>query len=143
VAAIWLIFAAARGKTAIELGVKVMKKVTFNIAVLAVLGVGLLILPPNEVAAQTWKTVAIQYQDKKDEGILAAEYKIVRLKRGCNLTIRLTNKTDRNLEHYWFKFNFKEGHEHENQMTNHLLGKSEELTYQSCGVPRIHISEVE
>ncbi len=120
-----------------------MKKATIKLAVLAGLVIGFLIFPPKEAAAQTWKTVAIQYQDKKDEGILAAEYKIVRLKQGCNLTIRLTNKTDRTIGHYWFKFNFKEGHEHENNITDHMAGEPYEMSYSSCGVPKIHISEVE
>lgn len=124
-----------------------MKKANFVSAFLVVLAVGLavgsLILPLNEAAAQTWKSVAIQYEDGKDQGILTAQYKIVRQKKGCRLTIRLTNKSDEAISHYWFKFTFKEGHKHENRITDHLPGSSEELTYASCGAPRVHISEVE
>lgn len=120
-----------------------MTKAIFKSVFLFVMAVGLLALPLNEAAAQAWKSVTIQYEDSKNQGILTGVYRIVRQKRGCRLTIRLTNKTEEKISHYWFKFNFKEGHEHENRMTDHLPGDSQELTYSSCGVPRVHISEVE
>lgn len=120
-----------------------MKKWIFLSAIGFAMTAGPLILTANEAAAQGWKRVTIKYEDSKDQDILTAAYRIVRLKKGCRLTIRLTNNLDKKISHYWFKFAFKEGHEHENQMTDQLPGRSEELTYQSCGVPRIHISEVE
>lgn len=92
---------------------------------------------------QGWKAVAISYEDPKHEGVLAADYRIVRQKQGCELTIRLTNRSERALKHYWFEFKFKEGHGHENSMDDHLPGDSMEMTYRSCSAPVIRISEVE
>jgi hypothetical protein len=120
-----------------------MTKRSLLSAIAFVIATGVLILSANDAAAQGWKRATIKYEESKDQGILAAEYRIVPMKKGCRLTIRLTNNLDKKITHYWFKFVFKEGHKHENQMTDHLPGKSEELTYQSCGVPRIQISAVD
>lgn len=90
-----------------------------------------------------WKEHPISYQDPKHKNILIAQYRIERMKVGCRLTIRLTNRSGRTLSHYWFAFKFKESQQHENAITDQPDRESLEMMYESCGIKQIVISEIE
>jgi hypothetical protein len=94
-------------------------------------------------AAQKWIPIGITFENAKDKGILRAEYRTERLKKGCNTTIRLTNTSGREIPGYWFNFAFKEGRGHESRHSDHAAGRSDEWTYSTCGIKSIRISEVE
>ena len=102
-----------------------------------------LVMPFRYIGAQKWTPIKIIFVDAKDEGILTAEYRIHRLRKGCNTTVRLTNTSGRDIPGYWFNFAFKEGRGHENLHSDHAAGRSDEWTYATCGIKSIRISEVE
>ncbi len=118
---------------------------TLIVHTLVFIGLSTVFITPSacQTNDQAWKDHPIRYEDIKHRGILRAQYHVVRQRAGCRLTIRLTNTSGRTLSHYWFAFKFMEGHEHENAITDQIDGDSLEMTYESCGIQAIVISEVE
>lgn len=121
-----------------------MKKRMVFTVILFVLAGSMTAITSNELEWQDWKETEITFIDSKDRGILKAEYN-VRPQRGkdCILTIRLTNMAEKPIAHYWFKFLFTDGRMHENNMTDHQPNESFEMTYASCAIKSIEITEVE
>jgi hypothetical protein len=122
---------------------RTMKRMMLLPAVVFFMAAGLMTLPLTAVKAQTWKSITVTYLDIKDKGKFTAQYKVVPQKKGCIMTVRLTNKTDEDIPGYWFKFTFKEGGLHESRHPDHLAGTSADWDYGKCGLKSVEISEVE
>jgi hypothetical protein len=120
-----------------------MKKNTIGMSVVLILAAAAMFLPLAAAKAQTWKSVAVTYPDSKDKGKFTAQYKVVPQKKGCIMTVRLTNQTDEEIPGYWFKFTFTEGGLHESRHSDHAAGRSDDWDYAKCGLKSVEISEVE
>ena len=119
-----------------------MTRMTFLLEAFVIAAVVLVPLPAK-TAAQAWQSFAVSYADNKNKGMFTAQYKILRQRKGCRMTIRLINNIDRNISSYWFTFTFTEGGKHESRMTDHPAGEVYEWNYEKCGLKNVRIPEIE